>query len=579
MVNGIFQRRLFLLICLCGFWPTAAIAANQVVAYRAPLTAHKSDDFSVTVDGQAVFVERLQVEEGDLHNRFGGCEELSYHCVRFAFEGQVRIKVSVTRTIDGYRLRPVSAGISAAAKGSAIEFTMQKPRNLMLQVGSAWLYIFADPLKDDAPHLDRLKKGKFKGDMRLSIRLDENNRKVVNLKDYDVDPTGEKLCTRGIQRAIIDTAVGPYPGGILYVPAGVYKTGTLRLYSGVTLYLADGALIQASRNATDFPLPFGPERGAPNRDYGYEYALIQIHHATNVAIRGRGTVDGGGPANGRLKIIHAEDSRDVTVEDIVIRNTTGWMFPILHCENVTVKNTRVISPITSNTDGINPDSSINVTLDGNFICSGDDSVAVKATNFGMWLRDEIKNIRVVNNVMLTLKSSLKIGTETQSRHIHDIVFANNDILMADRAFTIYLRDGALVENVIFRNNRVEMAGGLRDDRDRIIDIEISTRKDDIWRSPRFNEAIENPGSIRNVLFENTTVSTKDSRYLIPSRISGHNKANMVSDVIFRNFTVNGQKIVDSSVSIGVGNTPRTITFMKVETETTRNITFQQAKEN
>ena len=70
-------------------------------------------------------------------------------------------------------------------------------------LGSAWLYIFADPLKDDAPRLDRLKKGAFKGNMRLSIRLDEHNRKVVNLKDYDVDPTGEKLCTRAIQRATV----------------------------------------------------------------------------------------------------------------------------------------------------------------------------------------------------------------------------------------------------------------------------------------------------------------------------------------------------------------------------------------
>jgi polygalacturonase len=105
------------------------------------------------------------------------------------------------------------------------------------------------------------------------------------------------------------------------------------------------------------------------------------------------------------------------------------------------------------------DSCVEVTLDRIFIVSGEDSVTVKATNFGMRLHNSIKKIRVIKNVMMTVNSSLKIGTETQARHIHDILFENNDILTADHAFTLCLRDGALIENVIFHNNRVEMADG------------------------------------------------------------------------------------------------------------------------
>jgi hypothetical protein len=547
---------------------------SHLQIYESPATARETGEFKVTVNGRSVFVEQLAVEKDDLDNKFSGCEALSYHCARFAFDGQVKIRVTANTEGDGFRLRPASAGIQTKVDGSTVEFTMTEPRNLMLDSGLAWLYIFADRLKNDAPQLDTLKEVDSRGDMDKKVFLDKQDRKVVNVMNYGPDPSGEKLSTHEIQKAIIETAVGPYPGGTLYFPSGVYKTGSLRLYSGVTLYLADGALIQGSKNPADYPLPFGVEHGAPNRDYGYDYALIKIHHCENVVIRGRGTIDAGGAANGRLKIIHVENSRNVTVEDVVVRNTIGWMFPILHSENVVVKNARVISPITSNTDGINPDSSIDITLDGNFIVSGDDSVAVKATNFGMRLRDEIKNIRVVNNVLLTMKSSLKIGTETQSRRIHDIVFENNDILMADRAFTLYLRDGALIENVTFRNNRVEIPGGLSSDKNRTIDIDISKRDDDIWRNPRFNEAQDNPGNIRNVLFENITIGTKESRYLDSSRISGHNRDNAVSNIVFRNFRVNGQKILDPSVSIPVGNSGKTKTFMKIDEDAARDIVFE-----
>lgn len=143
-----------------------------------------------------------------------------------------------------------------------------------------------------------MKEADFKGDMDIKILLDKQDRKVVNIMDYDVDLSGEKLNTREIQKAIIDTAVGPYPGGTLYFPSGVYKTGSLRLYSGVTLYLADGALIQGSKNPADYPLPFGVEHGPPNRDYGYDYALIKSTIARTSPSEAAGRLTPGAPPTG-----------------------------------------------------------------------------------------------------------------------------------------------------------------------------------------------------------------------------------------------------------------------------------------
>ena len=117
------------------------IALSQVQIYKSPSTARKSEKFKVAVNNQTAFVGQLPAEEGDLYIKFPGCESLSYHCARFAFDGQAKVRFTVDGA-DNFRLRPASAGIQTRVDGSTIEFTMTEPRNLMLDLGSAWLSIF-----------------------------------------------------------------------------------------------------------------------------------------------------------------------------------------------------------------------------------------------------------------------------------------------------------------------------------------------------------------------------------------------------------------------------------------------------
>jgi hypothetical protein len=174
-----------------------------------------------------------------------------------------------------------------------------------------------------------------------------------------------------------------------------------------------------------------------------------------------------------------------------------------------------------------------------------------------------------------MKTSLKIGTETQAHRIHDILFEDNDVLFADRAFSIYIRDGAVVEDITYRNNRVEVAGGLRSDKERIVDISISERGDDIWRNSRWRWAAENPGRLRSVLFEDIVVSTRESRYLKSSRIEGRRAPdNDVAGLTFRNFRVNGTRIEGASQAIDLGTGGTSLPFAVVDPETTRDIIFE-----
>jgi hypothetical protein len=124
------------------------------------------------------------------------------------------------------------------------------------------------------------------------------------------------------------------------------------------------------------------------------------------------------------------------------------------------------------------------------------------------------------------------------------------------------------------NNRVEAAGGLKGEKDRIIDIGISTRDEDIWRNPRWEQALQNPGRIRNVLFENIEVSTTESHFLRPCRIEGHDPSNSIESVVFRNFRVNGEAVTSATRQITIGDSGGTINFMEMDPQTTQGISFE-----
>ena len=104
-------------------------------------------------------------------------------------------------------------------------------------------------------------------------------------------------------------------------------------------------------------------------------------------------------------------------------------------------------------DGWDPDSSSDVLIENSFGWAGDDTVAIKCTGYGE-NQQQIPNaerITVRNNVFLTKKSGLKIGTETYCERMQNIIFENNDIIESDRVMGINVRDGALVNNVLFKN--------------------------------------------------------------------------------------------------------------------------------
>ena len=96
-----------------------------------------------------------------------------------------------------------------------------------------------------------------------------------------------------IQQAI--DAAAAAGGGRVVVAPGVHPIGTLRLKSHVELHLEKGAVLLGSTKKEDYDdFPRDVCSVSPESSYR---ALIQAWDADDIAITGKGTIDGQGPAS------------------------------------------------------------------------------------------------------------------------------------------------------------------------------------------------------------------------------------------------------------------------------------------
>ena len=108
-----------------------------------------------------------------------------------------------------------------------------------------------------------------------------------NILDYGAIGNGQVLNTVAFKSAI--EACSKAGGGTVIVPPGVWLTGPIELANNLNLHLEKGALILLSRNHKDYPMLQFPGSGkvtAMSPVYGYRL--------TNVAITGKGIIDGSG---------------------------------------------------------------------------------------------------------------------------------------------------------------------------------------------------------------------------------------------------------------------------------------------
>lgn len=284
---------------------------------------------------------------------------------------------------------------------------------------------------------------------------------MINIVDFGARADGDSVATAAFQKAI--AAAAKNGGGTVYVPPGIYKTGPLELVSNITLYLDAGAVIRFSDDLNDFPVITTRWEGADVTAY---MPLIYGKGLENVAVKGRGTLDGQGEfwwkqrwEIARPRLISFVESRDILIEGVKLINSPAWTVNPIECENVTVDKVAIVNPADSpNTDGINPDSCKNVHISNCHIDVGDDCIAIKSGTEKNPKRIPCENIVITNCTMVHGHGGVVIGSE-MSGGVRNVVISNCIFEGTDRGIRIKSRRGrgGVVEDIRVTNiimNRV-----------------------------------------------------------------------------------------------------------------------------
>ena len=269
-----------------------------------------------------------------------------------------------------------------------------------------------------------------------------------SVTEFGAVADGETLNTIAIQKAIDARAAAG--GGTVYFPAGRYLTGTLFLRDRVTLHLDAGAVILGSTDLNDYPPQTPAFRSYTDVNY-VDKSLIYAERVNEIAIVGRGTIDGQGdakvfqrqPYKKRPYVIRMIECKNVVVRDITVRNSPMWVQHYLGCENLLIDGITVYSLDNKNNDGIDIDSCDRVRIANCDIVSEDDAIVLKSTT-----PRPCRRVTVTNCTLRSLCNGLKLGTESVGG-FEDITISNCVVYDTRLSgIALELVDGGKLERVV-----------------------------------------------------------------------------------------------------------------------------------
>ncbi|GAB3235162.1 glycoside hydrolase family 28 protein [Algoriphagus aestuariicola] len=264
-------------------------------------------------------------------------------------------------------------------------------------------------------------------------------------------------------------------GGKVIVPRGIWLTGPITLLSNVNLHLDDGALIIFSRDKDDYPLV---ETSFEGLNTVRCLSPINAYQVENIAITGKGTIDGSGDAWRSVKkgkmtedqwkklvksggivegsnwypsqsfldgykasssfnvpdtkdraqlekmkdflrpvMVSIRESKRVLLDGPTFQNSPAWNIHPLMSEDVIIRNLNVRNPwYSQNGDGLDLESCKNALIYNNTFDVGDDAICIKSgkDKDGRERAVPTENVIIKNNIVYHGHGGVTVGSEMSS---------------------------------------------------------------------------------------------------------------------------------------------------------------------
>ena len=376
---------------------------------------------------------------------------------------------------------------------------------------------------------------------------------------------------KAINRVI--SLVSKKGGGKVIIPKGTWNTGAIELKSHVNLVLEEGATLHFAFEPKLYPLVRTSWEGLACWNYS---PCIYAYKATDIAITGKGTIDGGGnndtfwqwngsPRFGYKEGVTKESQKLGSRSKLLKMAEDGVPFDerkfgmgyglrpqlvnMVHCERILIKDVKminspfwVIHPLLSknitvdgvyvwnegpNGDGCDPEACENVLIQNCVFHTGDDCIAIKSgrNNDGRLWNQPSKNIIIRNCKMEDGHGGVVIGSEISGGC--ENVYAENCVMDSphlERILRIKTNNcrGGQVQNINIRNVVVGQC------KEAVVKINLDYERKEICY--RGFEPIVN-----NVNVENVTCQKSDYGVLIIGRDSLEN----VYDINIKNCKFDG----------------------------------------
>jgi exo-poly-alpha-galacturonosidase len=299
--------------------------------------------------------------------------------------------------------------------------------------------------------------------------------------------------TKAIQTAI-DSCAAQKSGGVVVVPQGTFRSGSIFLKQGVNLLVEKGGVLKGTSNPDDYPQIKTRWEGTEET---YTASFINADGVTGLEISGEGMIDGAGdewvaknpyrrqatppggapsaaaplttpPASpappsaapaqhrGRPRLIGIQNSHNVRVAGLSLHNQAVWCLFVLYSENVEIDGVRIAADHNiPSSDGMDIDSSRHVHINHAFIDDNDDCISIKSGKDadGLRVNRPAEDILVENSHFAYGQGGVAMGSETsggiRNVTVLNCLFDNGN--WAPIRFKSQPSRGGVVENITYKD--------------------------------------------------------------------------------------------------------------------------------